>query len=76
MRPLPEDDVKIGMADPGRRNGYLDFARPRRRELDTCDLDRQPRPAEYRRCDLATRPGLPRLLVTCHIRQSSQHGNQ
>jgi len=55
MLPLPKDDVKIGMADPGRGNGHLDFAGPRRREFYLGDQDRLPRPAEYRRPDLAAR---------------------
>src|SRR5262249_62344914 len=61
MLPLPQDDVQVGVADPGRGDGHLHLAGPRRGEFHPGDPDRLPRPAENRRPDLAAR--LPRHLL-------------
>ena len=76
VRPFPEDDMKIGMADPGRGNRYLDLTGPGRCELHIGDPDRQPGPAENRCPNPAARSVMRRLLVTCHIHQSSQARKQ
>ena len=56
VRPLPQDNMEVGVADPGRGYGHLDLAGPRRGEFHLGDLDRLPGPAENRGPHPATRP--------------------
>jgi len=48
--------MEVGVADPGRGDGHLDLAGPRRGEFHLGDLDRLPGPAENRGPHPATRP--------------------
>ena len=56
MRPVPEDDVQIGVADPSRGDGHLHLTRPGRGEFHLGNPDRPPGSAENRGPDPATRP--------------------
>src|SRR5215467_475051 len=55
VQPLPQDNVQVGVADPGSGNGYLHLASPRRGKFHVDDPDRLAGPAEDRRPDRAAR---------------------
>ena len=59
VRPLPQDDVQVGVADPGRGDGYLHLASPRRGKFHLGDPDRLAGRTEDRRPDRAAQ--WPRL---------------